>query len=133
MVMFFSFSFSSSGFVRRAHMPRGPHSSFLFTSFLLPVLSSQALLILAGCDWSREPCEVKAQPLQPQPAHPRGSSDVHMGRAVFTWVSLCPVLSIHLILHLIWKTASLPSSFSNMFLHINNTKKYQQKYHWFRA
>lgn len=130
MVMFFSFSFSSSGLVRRAHTPRGACSSFLFTSFLL---SSQALLILTGCHWSRGQCEVKAQPLQPQPAQLPGSSDVHMGRAVFTWVSLCPVLSMHVILHLIWKTASLPSSFSNMFLHTNNTKKDQQEYHWFRA
>lgn len=70
MAVFFSFSYSSNGFVRRDHMPRGACSSFLFTDFLLPLHSSQAVLNLAGCDWSREPCEREAQTLQPQPANP---------------------------------------------------------------
>lgn len=103
MAVFFSFSYSSNGFVRRDHMPRGACSSFLFTDFLLPVHSSQVVLNLAGCDWSREPCEREAQTLQPQPANPPSSSDVHVGRAVFTWVSTSSGLESNFTSKLIFK------------------------------
>lgn len=124
MAMFSSFSFSSSGLVKRAHMPCGACSTFLFTNFLLPVLSGQALLILAGCGWSSVRwghCSPSLQTLLALLVCP-GQGSVYLGEPVLRAVCACqPAFN--------WKITSLPSSFSNMFLHVSNIKKDQQEYH----